>query len=262
MSRDENAQGENAQLYEEKYKALVENLKEAVTCPVCHDVPRLGPVPMCPNGHFTCTGCKAELRKKGNLLCPTCRVPMADIQSRLATEILENVDHACDLKGCREMVPYSEYMNHQKKCLYRLVHCPGLNCGEVVAYNGVEEHVRSCEDVGDLDWRAQSFEEGNKLYFLRVRRAKTLYKMEVLMKGTEEECSGYKAEVSVLDNDDHEVFRSYYHPRPIGMEEWGNFYLIVGEDSLSKVWRRRDDHVVGVGGGYVFDIAVCIIDSH
>jgi len=86
----------------EDYKAMLNKIKEAVRCSVCLDVPRLGPVPMCPNGPFTCAGCNELMRKKGNLLCPTCRAPMAEIQSRLATMVLENIHHTCDLKGCEK----------------------------------------------------------------------------------------------------------------------------------------------------------------
>ena len=39
-----------------KHKAILEDMKDRVECPVCLVVPREGPVPMCPRGHFLCTG--------------------------------------------------------------------------------------------------------------------------------------------------------------------------------------------------------------
>ena len=41
--------------YESKHKKqdiMLQQMKEKVECPVCMDIPRSGPVPVCPNGHF------------------------------------------------------------------------------------------------------------------------------------------------------------------------------------------------------------------
>lgn len=37
-----------------KYEDLVKKLKDKVECPVCFDIPKKAPVPVCPNGHVVC----------------------------------------------------------------------------------------------------------------------------------------------------------------------------------------------------------------
>merc|ERR1719318_1363201 len=50
-----------------KHSITLEKLKENVECPVCMEIPRAGPMFVCPNGHFVCKKCKTGS-------CPTCRV--------------------------------------------------------------------------------------------------------------------------------------------------------------------------------------------
>merc|ERR1712179_643703 len=47
-------------------RAKFDHLKKMVECPICLEVPRKGPIFMCPNGHFLCKKCRREN-------CPTCR---------------------------------------------------------------------------------------------------------------------------------------------------------------------------------------------
>ena len=64
-----------------KYEDLVKKLRDKVIpastfiatplppqveCPVCFDIPRKAPIPVCPNGHVVCVRCV-----RGE--CPTCR---------------------------------------------------------------------------------------------------------------------------------------------------------------------------------------------
>ena len=37
-----------------KHEDLVKKLRDKVECPVCFEVPRRAPVPICPNGHVVC----------------------------------------------------------------------------------------------------------------------------------------------------------------------------------------------------------------
>ena len=46
---------------------LIQKLKDKLECPVCLDVPRNAPVPVCLNGHFVCQKCKRDS-------CPSCRI--------------------------------------------------------------------------------------------------------------------------------------------------------------------------------------------
>ena len=81
----------------DKYKQVVEKMKEKVECPVCMEMPRKGPVPMCTNGHFICTPCLDKRKQDGKYECATCKVGMGGIKSLLATVVLENVEHQCSV---------------------------------------------------------------------------------------------------------------------------------------------------------------------
>ena len=89
-----------------KYEDLVKKLRDKVECPVCFDVPRKAPVPVCPNGHVVCVRCaRAE--------CPTCRVKMERGTSTLAVTVIENIDHQCDHEGCGASFPLASLEEHQ-----------------------------------------------------------------------------------------------------------------------------------------------------
>ena len=101
MSALENMQKEELL---ETHKKLLKALKEAIICPVCLLVPKTSSVPLCPNGHVTCSTCMDLMRSEGRTDCPTCRVNMGDGKSILAQVIVEHVDHECGLDGCFEQV--------------------------------------------------------------------------------------------------------------------------------------------------------------
>ena len=84
-----------------KYDDLVRKLRDKVECPVCFDVPKSAPVPVCPNGHVVCVKCVREV-------CPTCRVRMEDGTSTLAVTVIENIEHTCEHEDCGQSLPHSE----------------------------------------------------------------------------------------------------------------------------------------------------------
>ena len=57
-----------------EHKDLISKLRERIECPVCLEVPELGPVASCPNGHLVCSKCAGDN-------CPTCRSKMFNRKS-------------------------------------------------------------------------------------------------------------------------------------------------------------------------------------
>merc|ERR1719154_873623 len=74
----------------DKRNQILNQMKDKVECPVCMEVPRSGPFPVCPNGHFVCKKCKTESESEA---CPTCRVPMGNRKSLLASIVIDNIKH-------------------------------------------------------------------------------------------------------------------------------------------------------------------------
>ena len=95
-----------------KYEDLVKKLRDKVECPVCFEVPKSAPVPVCPNGHVVCMKCVRDT-------CPTCRVRMENATSTLAVTVIENIEHTCEHDGCEETRPISELAAHQARCPHR-----------------------------------------------------------------------------------------------------------------------------------------------
>lgn len=210
----------------ESYKAkmvkqdkFVQNLKDRIECPVCYDIPRCGPVPICPNGHIVCSKCKRDD-------CPTCRIPMGDGKSLIAVAIIETVDHTCKFDNCNEEFPYGDPLEkHETSCSLRTVNCPKAGCNIKVALVGLLNHLlqSSCCDQkvearqSDLNewntslyrntlqvangcWSIDVFKiNGEVLAFYPMQSEEFFYFM-LIMGATESECTKYEVEMVVHES--------------------------------------------------------------
>lgn len=204
-----------------KYEDLVKKLRDKVECPVCFDVPKKAPVPVCPNGHVVCVRCAREE-------CPTCRVRMEQGKSTLAVTVIENIDHQCEHEGCQQAFPLRDLASHAKVCYYRPVKCPGLDCNSRVPLASVASHVVTCcvereeiksfklphkftymmnENIQDLggenqnfNWKLEAVRFDEKIFFLKVtRKARSgRWFFSVQMVGGQEETDMYGVTIIVL----------------------------------------------------------------
>ena len=112
---------ERAELEEQvrNFRKMKSALSERMECPVCLTVPRKGPVPCCPRGHLICQPCHKRMKEEMQRNCPTCRGPMGEGKNLLARAVIENLDHLCDLAGCKQLVPFQELERHREKCEFR-----------------------------------------------------------------------------------------------------------------------------------------------
>jgi len=174
-----------------KYEDLVKKLRDKVECPVCFDIPKKAPVPVCPNGHVVCVRCVREE-------CPTCRVKMEQGTSTLAVTVIENIEHQCDNEGCDLTFALSDLPSHMSRCRHRNVKCPGLDCSARLPLSSLHNHVISCcveraeiksyklphkftymmnEDIRDLggenqnfNWKLEGMKFEERVFFLKVTR--------------------------------------------------------------------------------------------
>ena len=108
---------------------------------MCMDIPRSGPVPVCPNGHFVCQACKADF-------CPTCRIKMGNGKSLLASTLLDNIDHHCKFNNCDMVLASDEIENHEGICPNRDVICPHPTCSEKVSLSELVDHIKQSCGIG------------------------------------------------------------------------------------------------------------------
>eukprot|EP00092_Neocalanus_flemingeri_P031542 GFUD01034253.1.p1 GENE.GFUD01034253.1~~GFUD01034253.1.p1 ORF type:complete len:193 (+),score=44.81 GFUD01034253.1:82-660(+) len=119
-----------------KQDHFIQKLKDRIECAVCMDIPRSGPVPVCPRGHFVCEICKRDS-------CPTCRTEMGLGRSLLSVTILENIDHKCKFEDCNMQFRLEDLEKHEKECPQRNVNCPKNDCTKIVPLAKLVDHLIS-----------------------------------------------------------------------------------------------------------------------
>jgi len=200
------------------HDGLVQKLRDKVECPVCLEVPKKAPIPVCPNGHMVCSECVRED-------CPTCRVKMGQGKSSLAVTVMENIEHQCDNEGCHQTFPFGELASHGRCCDYRLVNCPGLLCQDKTSLASLDTHMVSCgclfgneikvhklpcvfnfvtesNDKGlGMTWELRAMRFGERIFLLKISRhnvggnVRWLFAVQIV--GGEENAAGFGVTVTV-----------------------------------------------------------------
>jgi len=245
---------------------VLEEQQSMVECPVCLMLPRAGPaVPCCPQDHFICPQCLQQRKTQDKQDCPTCRGPMGQGRSLLAFTVVKQAKHECTLKGCSAVVPFDEIKQHEERCSWRLVICPGSNrtCKVMVPFQKVEEHAKDCpdflappvEDEGtgvlckrvmlkrlekeeSLKWRTQLVKYEDQIFFARLKREANAFTLDVVMKASEGECENYLVEASMMDvRTGKLIYKAIFPPRPIVKENKPGYCLVVQQKAMDKVWK-------------------------
>jgi len=271
---------ETAKMEEEKAKLEEERVRfvkmsreqeSLVECPVCLSLPREDmAVPCCPKGHFVCSPCLDNLisqGKPGN--CPTCRVPMGQGRSLLALTVVKNAQHECGHQGCHVKLKIHQIKDHEEKCIWRLILCPGKGtfCTARVPLSTLLNHVQTCIDckwppkqvnregtlienkigmdrVGGLNanWPTTVLQlEGGFFFFVRCAKKDGNYVVDVVMKGSQEDCEDFMVEASLLNVESGKsVFKASFQPRPLTNQNEAIYSLSVPEKGVSKAWKYDD----------------------
>jgi len=272
---------DRAKLEEEKteIEKMAKEQQGLVQCPVCLALPKEErPVPCCPQGHFVCSPCMDKLIiRQGKPDCPTCRVPMGQGQSLLALTVIKAAQHECRLQGCDVMLKFNQIKEHEEKCAWRLVLCPGSGskCSAMIPFCTVLNHVEKCSgckrpaQLQHWDWdsgtgrvRALLSERisarsnttcpteilklmGEFFFFVRPARRAGIFTVDVVMKGSEEECKDFMVEASILNVESREsVFKAIFQPRPLTGQNEAIFCLSVPERGISKAWKYEESEKV------------------
>lgn len=210
---------------------LMNQIKDKLECPVCLDVPRKGPVPICPNGHFVCSNCK-------RVNCPTCRTAMGTGKSLLAATILENIEHKCMYNDCDMNLAVEALEKHEKVCPHRFVLCPHPFCILNIPLVKLVEHLKSsptcCKESTDpletkgdwirnnyvirvpadvpvvisVDWAlAMSvFRYAGEVFAVFPMKTKGTFYFVLVMFAGEAVCSKYRVELIVHESESSSAF--------------------------------------------------------
>ena len=251
------------------HKKMLEEQQKIVECPVCLEMPREGPVPCCPHGHFVCSQCLDEMKKEEKNDCPTCQVPMGQGKSLLALTVIKHARHECRLQGCTEEITFDNIKEHEEKCNWRLVICPGsTSCAKMIPFKLVEDHIKSCpgcwrpakelrrgvfrsrinvltkemvEAKRDLTWPSTFVYFEDQLFFGRVERRSSMYCVDVVMLNSEDECQNYTVEASMVDFKNRKLaFKATFTPRPVVKVNQAGYCLRVPQGEMSKVLDAGD----------------------
>lgn len=122
---------------EERERAMSE-VVGALTCPVCLELPRHLPVPVCQNGHTICLTCS----RNGLGHCPVCRDPRPRGVSFLAGRLIQVVPHRCPYQPCNKVMTMGEVEEHQAACQHRNIRCVASSqCRANLTPAALKEHL-------------------------------------------------------------------------------------------------------------------------
>lgn len=266
QQKDKQLQLKDKQL-RQKDKQL-QQVKDKLECPVCMEVPRSGPVPICPNGHFVCHRCKDDT-------CPTCRVAMGGARSLLAVTIIESVDHKCKFDDCVENFALAEVEKHESVCWHRSVSCPHVTCKEKVPVAKLTEHLlksKKCctqdsllkavsnwtqltyivrkETQKDprLNWPVGLYSFSGEVFSVFPRKLEGHYTFVIIMFGSKTECSKFKFEMIVHESwaraGESEMAVKYQgNPLSIDRNENQINFFEASEQFMDKLMSKSSDDV-------------------
>ena len=155
-------------------------------------------------------------------------------------------------------------MKHEKECKWRLVLCPGsgYTCTATTPFCKVEEHAEECQgckwpplesredgiiltkkcesgrDDEDDSWASNLIHHEGMLFFCRVFKRNGIFTVDVVMKGSLEECRGFLIEAAILDVNSDEVepaVEARFPPRPLQEDNKPGFCLTVPFSMMSEV---------------------------
>ena len=107
------------------------------------------------------------------------------------------------------------------------------------------KHKIKDDNVGTqkrIIWPIKIIEMEEMFFFVRSAREVGVYKVDVLMTGSQEDCEDYMVEASILNAETRKpVFKSSFQPRPLTDQNEAIFCLSAPERGLSKAWKYDEN---------------------
>lgn len=197
---------------------------------------------------------------------------MGQGRSLLALTVVKNARHECGHQGCNVKLNFDQIKDHEeKKCILRPILCPGkgTNCKVMVPFCTVLTHVQTCTDCrwpprvqvdGERlflnhnimmdslvrpervsSWSTKVIQLEGSFFFVRSEKREGNYIVDVVMKGSQEDCENFMVEASLMNAESEKsVFKSLFQPRPLSNQNEAIYSLSVPEKGVSKAWKFNE----------------------
>ena len=195
---------------------------------------------------------------------------MGQSKSLLALGVAGQVQHECRHQGCTTMLPLEQIEEHERGCDWGLIVCLGNFCEAMIPFCRVEIHAQDCRRCECSPQRI--FKEGTKtalprgvldsdislatralqldgfLFFERVSKRGDggNFVVDVVLKGSQEQCHGFMKEASMIDVKSGE---DRWYSRPLEKVNQDRFFcLSVPHEALAGLWEydaERDEYSFG-----------------
>jgi len=254
---------------EKQHMDMVDKLKDKIECPVCMEIPRKGPLPVCPNGHFVCPQCKKES-------CPTCRSNMGNNKSILAGTIIDNIEHKCKFEDCDESFRLPDLDKHEETCPHRIVSCPHPSCNMKVSLSKLRSHLldkSSCQNNNclvnltnnddyknsyeitrdferpSITWGLKIFDFEDMEFVFYPQKHEGRFYFVIVMLGSDLQCSKYRVELELHEyscNDSSDgkgiSFKFCGNPTSIDFEKNKLDSFGISEKSMKRLMDKSKDN--------------------
>ena len=125
-------------------KDVNQTVYEKLKCYICESRLQVGKHHWyrCTQAHLICQDCR-EVKEKKNCTC-TKFIPLQHCEFIEALLNADKMQFRCEnlSRGCQEIKEKEDMMFHQTECIYRLVKCPRMVCGDEVPFHELLDHMK------------------------------------------------------------------------------------------------------------------------
>lgn len=268
-----------------KELAPTNDLKKALECPICNEVP-LAPIYTCSSGHTICGRCRNEMR------CGICNEDMRNTSRNATVEmIVASSSFWCKYlaDGCPAVVKGSEYRDHAASCEFRRLNCFEREVkpcpGTLIRLKDYFRHLKMDHEIEgfkmssnvlpmseysnclttDGPWPTYYLEYDDEVFLRKMTIEKSIIYLWFTLIGSKEDASKYRVKVSVYMKKDESSRCDWtvpvYSERKSPSELEKCFRVAIPAKQMETYCSQRQ-HPHGQTFKYVFDLQYEIISLY
>ena len=129
-------------------------VRDALECVICLEVPKNTRIFQCDNGHLLCNTCRWKVKE-----CPICKVKLGKTRALAVEKVLSKCPKPCEFTdyGCNVKLHLPDLDEHEKVCSYKPLCCPVLHCAKMIAKMEVINHMNEKHPEGYVKRNAPSW---------------------------------------------------------------------------------------------------------